>query len=821
MSKHIRSSYTLQVNPRSGIVDRLSVPTDPEGINLVHINERTGFGAVVYTRKDTPPYMGPSDSPIGVESVHFEEYRAFASVVEESDDKIACYNPVSGHHLTYELHDNFFDILLDSDIAESQQIGLDLNVAFVDLRQTDPCEYQYNAKSPYRSEDRSLCYVYLERVNSPNLLITALNPAAGWRLIYGQSHAVEGLQMLARFDSKIDPTFQPGPVKFGVRVSFPKNLDEARKFISDQLAVPIITAPRLGGEIGEDIAFRVLGPVVGAELTSPDGSTQNIDLFDSIGHVKLHQEGFYTLRVWNEDGRGSDAIIHASVPLLECLKRTTANLQPCLGGFAEHSYWAQAFCLARTCLGPNKRHDDLLYNFLCDIGMQGLEVQGPPYPPAPEVSAKNLAPQQLQAVNIPAKENGWYLYAPCPEPHVYRGRQMSPFHIYMWERIQDAFALVQTYLFAAEAFRNDEFYEHAIRIANALITDNIDASGRVHVMHGESKIPIDYTTVIAPLQSLIELLIEMRERNDTRADDVRDICSKIGDFLVRRGLEFPTEGVSVHLRWTEDGSMTCTALSLLFAYLFVEKKPEYLEMARMVLEYHEAWRMDVPDVRILDSSYRYWETQWENDGEGRSINAGHPWTLWQAEALYYYAVASNNAKALLQSYNGFRTNICKCTPSGETYSCFTPDYIPYRLREFGVMHSYPQTSDPSIAFYLWPRIARTWMRSIGLINPADVDFPESLGTIVLGAQVLSYEPVLVLKSTSQIIDRFFWLDSGVSAVRLHVNKSIEIHYNTDALVEIVQGERIIDERERGRFMVKPVDGCIELRSISKVAETEI
>jgi hypothetical protein len=37
--------------------------------------------------------------------------------------------------------------------------------------------------------------------------------------------------------------------------------------------------------------------------------------------------------------------------------------------------------------------------------------------------------------------------------------------------------------------------------------------------------------------------------------------------------------------------------------------------------------MDAPDARVRGSSCRYRETQRENDGEGRAINAGHPGTL--------------------------------------------------------------------------------------------------------------------------------------------------------------------------------------------------
>lgn|GEM_PF-1349580 len=806
-----KNSYSIKINPRSGNVERLWVKGDPEGINLVHTNVTTGFGMLTYTKNSDTPTIGPSESPVGTESVLLTEYRDASIVISSCEDRVVTHNPITGHTLTYELKDDYFDLWLDADIADADQIGLDLNVAFMDLRQNDPCDYQFNAKSPYRSEDRSLCYMYLERVKAPNMLITALSPCAGWRLCYNHyEHTVTGLQMLARFDSRLDPESKPEPVHFGVRVSFHEDLKSARSFIVESLGIPIITAPVLGGEIGRRFAFQVDGPAVGAELIMPDKEIRPVDLLHDddqrfTGEVVLNKEGFYTLRVWNAEGRGSDLILKGSLPQMELLERSTSNLKPIIGAYcAEYWYWAQAFCLARKWFGANKRQDDYLYDALCTIGMQGVDFQGPPFPPAPEVQAEHLVQRKFSDAITLQKQNGWYLYFPCPEEHIYEGLRMSPFHLYMWERVQDAFVYMETYLYAADAFSNEQFYEHAIRMVDALLSDNIDENGKVHCFRGG--IPIDYTTVIAPLQTLVELLCAMEKRGDNRADKIREVCLRVADYLMSRGFEFPTEGVSVQIRWTEDGSIACTALSLLFAYHFVEKRPEYLERATEILKYHEPWRMDVPDVRMLDSSYRYWETQWENDGEGRAINAGHAWTLWRAEALYYLALASGDSLALIQSYNGYQTNIAKFQADGTAFSCFTPDFIPARPPRFSLFHSYPQKPDPSLAFYLWPRIEQTWMRSAGIVDAVAVGYDPQLGVVGLNADVLEKDGILEITPTAPFFDRFFWMSKNTRSVRIFTDRQIEILF-PPSQVNVLQGQTVKSE---ANLIVLPINNVIEL-----------
>lgn len=777
-----RKSYTLSISPRAGIVDSLTLPGDPGNVNLVHRDEQTAFGTLIYTKRSIPPRIGPNDSPMGVDSVILQEFRAFAPVVAEGENRIVCQNPVTHHRLTYELAEDHFDLWLDADIADANQVALDLYVPFKDLRQNEPAENHFNPKTLYRSEDRSLCYVYLERAYAPNMLIVALTPSAGWRLLYTDVNPVGGLQMIARFDDNLDPTAAKGAVRFGVRVLFPKTLEEARSTIARQMGIPVVRAPILSGEVGKVLEFTVEGPVAGAELKVPDGTIQPLALRSigpelHMGQVRLDTEGFSLVRAWNAAGAGSDMVLQASAPMLQVLARATPKITPEFGSGAESGYWATALCIARRLIGPDTRSDGMLHSQLVTMGMQGLTVAGPPLAPPPEVAKAHLAYYE-RGVYCSARHDGkWFHPMPIPEPHVWGAKTLAPFNLYRCGRVQEAFSFLTTYVEAARAFGNEAFYEHAVRVALATVRDHVDERGCINSWYAQNDpLPHDYTTVIAPLVDLVFLVGEMERRGDGRAAELRQAGIRVADFLVRRGLFFPTEGAAQHRRWMEDGSISCTALSLIYAYWHLERKPAYLEMAKQVLAYHENWRLDVPDARVMDSTFRYWESLWENDGEGHAINAGHPWTLWRAEAAFYLGMATGDAKTLVQSYNGYRTNLCKFMPDGTAYGSFTPDYLPRRLRWMGLAHCYPKTPDHSISFYLWARLTDTWMRTVAVIDPEQVGHAAEMAPLALGAQIMLQGDSAEVVPQSPLCDRILWLSRRVRRLRIRTDKPVEVAF---------------------------------------------
>lgn len=736
------SVYTAELSGRAGNLTRLRTTDDPEDVNLLNVDPEYGFGNLCLTRKDTPPeYSNRLNSPIGIKSWQLQEKCEYASMTGHTENTFTFANPRSAHRIVYTFFDEFFDLTLQGELSDASQCGLAFPTAFMDLRQADDRNYQFNPTTLHCSETRELCYVLLERQRGPDLLFTALSPCAAWRLVYNNDWSIRAVQMLARCDERFDSSgFNAGPVDFKIRISFPRDYDEAMNMVLNYTGLPLVDAPTYYAESGRELPLRIRGPVVKLTAVTPDGGRLELPLRKlsktlAVSSLPLSQEGFWQIKAENADGNGGDAVFRATLPQLETLRRARAINQPSLGGNAEDSYWVQAFCAYRKRLPPDDRMDGFLYSQLVDIGMQGLPFSGLPAAPPPMVSQEHLQPQLFKDAVIPQLADGLFINAPCPHAHSDNGRNFSPFHLFRRERIQDAFAMIQSFLYAAEAFDNELFYEQATRIGEAYVHDHVEASGRIQCLRDDN-LPIDYTTVITPLVSLIELLRAMGKRNDRRAPALREVCLCVAEYLLQRGFEFPTEGAPAHMRWTEDGSIACTALSLFHAYVHLGGDPRFLQRAVEVMDFHRIWTLRGPDVRLHGSSCRFWETMWENDGEGRALNAGHAWNIWQAEALFYQGILTMNAEALLMSWNGFCTNWAKYQADGRTFGAFTPDYLPQRPRRLELCHRYPEHVDPSLAFYVWPRMRETWDRTAALIAPEAVGLPTELGPIVLNGKIL-------------------------------------------------------------------------------------
>lgn len=221
---------------------------------------------------------------------------------------------------------------------------------------------------------------------------------------------------------------------------------------------------------------------------------------------------------------------------------------------------------------------------------------------------------------------------------------------------------------------------------------------------------------------------------DERSVIFQQTAIKVAEFLIERGMYFPTEGGNPDLdEDAEDGSISCTALSLLYVCANLHYDKNNVEFAKEVLKLHEAWTIFSNDVRMNASSFRWWETIWEGDGEGPAICAGHAWTIWKAEALYLYGILCCDEKAIIESWNGFVSNFVKTEQSGKMFSCYEPDYIrgggcygeKKNLKtlagedisvKYETGHDYPKHYDNSLSRYAWIRSAYSWLHTAAIFS---------------------------------------------------------------------------------------------------------
>ena len=88
-------------------------------------------------------------------------------------------------------------------------------------------------------------------------------------------------------------------------------------------------------------------------------------------------------------------------------------------------------------------------------------------------------------------------------------------------------------------------------------------------------------------RSSIETANILESLNDKRAQRFKTLAVKMAEFLLKRGFKFPTEGTGEDTESdAEDGSVSCTALSVLYVCANLHYDKRYIDFAAKVLKLH-------------------------------------------------------------------------------------------------------------------------------------------------------------------------------------------------------------------------------------------
>jgi hypothetical protein len=186
----------------------------------------------------------------------------------------------------------------------------------------------------------------------------------------------------------------------------------------------------------------------------------------------------------------------------------------------------------------------------------------------------------------------------------------------------------------------------------------------------------------------------------------------------------PTRGISKEVREKykkikyeemEDGSISCTALALLYYSNNICRKQEYIDKALEILDLHDSWVIKTPICQMHGSSLRWWETQWEGDADGPAICAEHAWSIWRAEADYLYYRLTGDKHHLIKSINGFGSNLSKIQEDGKSYAIYQADLITgggfdKSKITYSIAPRFPKTEDCGLSRYVWIRINDTFLK---------------------------------------------------------------------------------------------------------------
>lgn len=294
-------------------------------------------------------------------------------------------------------------------------------------------------------------------------------------------------------------------------------------------------------------------------------------------------------------------------------------------------------------------------------------------------------------------------------------------------RIQEAFNGASMLLDAYKLYGDPYYLQFAKTVLRSkLEVDQLDDGGVYrYAGKGESRHREDYTTVTCLVLPVVDIAALLREQNDPEWEYFAIAAERMADHMVSRGMAFPTEGGGDDEvdEEVEEGSMSCTALTVLYVYAKVIKKQIYLDFAKNVLKLHDCYSVYTPHPVTFRSSLRWWETIWEGDSDGPSICFGHAWTIWRAEALYWYGILMHDDARLLDGYNGFMSNFAKTDEKGNMYAIYRYEQLSSpAMEDRGWMidrsnvEGFPKRTDRTLSRYAWARGAASIMQTVAILK---------------------------------------------------------------------------------------------------------
>lgn len=568
------------------------------------------------------------------------------------------------------------------DISE---LGLFLPFNFMGKLNGGGWENQFLLNSSY--SENNITYAYLSKPNG-NCIMACLFDGCGWKMDYspyGWGHYFISLKLFKEFDKAYGGKSGGGRFKIGLFAcdSFKNGLDILAKLYN----LPFLSYELSGGVSGTEISLTTHG-ACDTILATQGG--ENVPL-DALNSVKLLTEGEITLTPFYKGKKGALATAYCfsdiftlykkailSIDLDTMEKHTDRNL-------CEHQCWISASI--RFLL---KYKDKLSAKEIKEIEKKIIKYL--------DIITENDESKATERITILNKPHDSFL----------------AYNVYKSRRVQELFFGITILLDAYKYFKEEKYLTYLKGATNCLIDYYQRDDGHVEVIweNGECE---DYTTVCCPIIPILDVANYFKVIDSKLSQKCFLSADKMAEYVYKRGMLFPTEGgrsKECEMEM-EDGSISCSALLLLYYCKNRKTLDTYLKKAKEILDIHKSWVINTPICQMYNSSLRWWETQWEGDGDGPAICAGHAWSIWRGEADLLYYLLSGDKNHLLNAKNTFMTNLSKIQSDGTTYAIYNPDMI-----NGGGFHSFseeishkiatkfPKTPDCGLSRYVFLRLSQ-------------------------------------------------------------------------------------------------------------------
>lgn len=611
--------------------------------------------------------------------------------VDRKDDFINLYAPNTKSTLKISDYKDGIIFELRSDAENISEFGINLPFNFMGKKEGGGWENQFLFNTPYFSKNEGIMYFYLTKPNGNNLLIAVLEGLGGWKMDYSPysfGHYFLNLKLLVNYDRAYNQEVKEQYLKFVVLPA--DNFGCAMEKLSELYGCPFLDYTVSGGKLGEQITLLPFG--------APDSLIEVYDGKETYlpynSTYTLKNEGETTLIPVKNDKKGAPVSVFAYKDLISLYKMSmdTVDLDVVKkytdGNLCEHQCWVSAILRYllnyKNTLTPGevlKYEEKVLYEL-------------------------NIITEQNIEKAVP-RQTIW-----C-KPH----DGFLPYNVYKSKRVQELFFGITILLDAHKYFGDEKYLTYLKGALDCFISYYQKEDGRIEIDWGNSR--GDYTTVCAPMIPLVDAALYLEESDPAFSLKCKNAADKMAEHLYKRGFEFPTEGAesSEAEPEMEDGSISCTALNLLYYSKNLSFEEKYVNKAKEILNMHNSWVINAPICQMHKSTLRWWETQWEGDADGPAICAGHAWTIWRAEADYLYYSLTGDVSHLVKAQNGFLTNLSKIQKDGKTYAIYNPDLINgggfhWNAEEtkFAIANRFPSIEDSGLSRYVWIRLNDTFLK---------------------------------------------------------------------------------------------------------------
>ena len=559
------------------------------------------------------------------------------------------------------------------------EYGLNIPINFMGKKNAGGWRNQYLFNSPYATDENDHIFCWLSSPGRPGLLILSLGKIDGWKLdysLFSGGQYFDSLKFLASFDRAYGGS---GRRRLELFVCEAADYREALRIVSDRLRLPVAYYGQSGVRIGEKLRIYVCGDF--DYLKSDDGSEAYLNE-GGYAEIVPKNQGLLTVTPYRNGKRGLACVIYVYDSVKELYRRSVfgvsrEDLARTDGNMCESKNHLSAMLRWMIGNGKDKR--------LLDIVMPELEL----------LTTDDISQAKDRQTIFPRAHDGYPAY--------------NTLHS---NRVQEQFFGVGILLDAYKLTQNEFWLNFAKHALDSVLDHHQRDDGRIETTLEWSVRPEDYTTVCCLIIPVTDMAIFLRERDPVRSEKYFTAAGKMAEHVYERGFLFPTETLEQDEAepFVEEGSISCSALTLLYYCAKVRRIPKYIKRAKAFLDLHDSWVIHTNIAPMFYSSLRWWETKFEADYDGNALCCGHAWTIWRAEADFWYYKLTGDKTYLDKARNGFMSNFSKINEKGQSYSCYQPDYITGggfttngRQVDFRIARGFPRHTDSSLSRYVWVR----------------------------------------------------------------------------------------------------------------------